>query len=78
ANGAERRGYDQQMYVERMTHLGFPQSTYTVPKDGYFALGDNSFNSLDSRAWGPAPERNIMGRGVLVYWPFTSHWGRIR
>ena len=78
ANGAERRGYDQQVYVERMAHLGSPQSTFTVPEHGYYALGDNSYNSLDSRAWGPVPERNIMGRGVLVYWPFTSHWGRIR
>jgi signal peptidase I len=77
-NGAERHGYDQQVYVERMAHLGSPDSTFAVPKKGYYALGDNSYNSLDSRAWGPVPEKNVMGRGVLVYWPFTSHWGLIK
>jgi len=78
SNGPERRGYDQQVFVERGVFLGSPEATYTVPKNSYYALGDNSYNSLDSRFWGPVPERNIMGRGVLVYWPFTSHWGRIR
>jgi signal peptidase I len=77
-NGAARQGYDQQVYVDRMQHLGTPLSTYTVPDHSYVALGDNSYNSLDSRAWGSVPEKNVMGRGVLVYWPFTSHWGRIR
>jgi len=49
-----------------------------VPKHGYFALGDNSNNSYDSRYWGPVPEENLVGRGLFVYWPFNSHWGLIR
>jgi signal peptidase I len=49
-----------------------------VPQDGYFALGDNSYNSYDSRYWGPVPEENLVGRGLLVYWPFAPHWGLIR
>ena len=44
----------------------------------YFAMGDNSYNSLDSRWWGPVPEENLVGRGLLVYWPFNWHWGFIR
>jgi signal peptidase I len=39
----------------------------------YYALGDNSPNSLDSRFWGPVPERNLIGPATIVYWPFTSH-----
>lgn len=46
------------------------------PQD-YFALGDNSANSSDSRMWGPVPEPNLVGPAWLVYLPFTSHWGRI-
>ena len=30
-------------------------------KDQYFVLGDNRLNSIDSRAYGPVPRRNILG-----------------
>ena len=51
---------------------------FTVPPEMYFALGDNSYHSSDSRDWGPVPQRNIVGRGVFVYWPFRPHFGPIR
>lgn len=60
------------------TYLGSPSETYKVPADGYFALGDNSYHSRDSRDWGSVPERNVAGRGLFVYWPFTARWGFIR
>ena len=47
-------------------------------ENGYFALGDNSYNSYDSRYWGPVPDENLVGRGLFVYWPFYPHWGLIR
>lgn len=44
----------------------------------YFAMGDNTGNSLDSRYWGPVPEHNLIGPATMVYWPFASpRWGRI-
>jgi signal peptidase I len=49
-----------------------------VPPRNYFALGDNSFHSSDSRDWGTVPQENIMGHGVFVYWPFGKHWGFIQ
>lgn len=58
--------------------LGYPDETVQVPPKHYLALGDNSYQSSDGRDWGFVPERNVMGVGLLVYWPFTRHWGLIR
>ncbi len=59
-------------------YLGSPEAIFTVPPNTYFALGDNSYNSSDSRNWGPVPASNVTGRGVMVYWPISSRWGFIR
>lgn len=40
-----------------------------VPEDSYYALGDNSASSRDSRYWGFIPKKNIIGKAILVYWP---------
>jgi len=59
-------------------NLPDPDTAFRVPTQCYFAMGDNSYNSSDSRYWGIVPEPNLMGRGFFVYWPFTSHWGLIK
>jgi signal peptidase I len=56
---------------------GDTQSFY-VPTDCYWAMGDNSPNSKDSRNWGGVPRQNLMGRGYFVFWPFTERWGWIK
>jgi signal peptidase I len=85
-NKAEGYGFERVMsakppyrgYAKGHEYLSQPDRTYTVPRDGYFALGDNSYNSYDSRYWGAVPEENLVGRGLFVYWPFHPHWGLIR
>jgi signal peptidase I len=67
-------GYTNQ-HEQPMRYLGTPNDTVSIPPNSYFALGDNSANSLDSRYWGFVPADNVVGRGLFVYWPFTSHWG---
>jgi len=42
---------------------------YTIPEDGYFAMGDNSPSSLDSRAWGSLHRQNLLGRAFVIFWP---------
>ncbi len=45
----------------------------------YIAMGDNSYNSSDSRFFGPVKEFNVIGPAAFALWPFTSgHWGIIR
>ena len=65
-------------YSQGQALLGTPERTFVIPLHSYFAMGDNSYNSYDSRYWGPVPEENVVGRGLFVYWPFTRHWGFIR
>lgn len=43
----------------------------TLGGDEFYALGDNSMNSRDSRYWGPVPARNLLGPAAFIYWPFT-------
>jgi len=86
AGKAEAYGFDRVMaskngyrgYAVGGSYLGDSTRTFAVPPSSYFALGDNSYNSYDSRYWGPVPEQNLVGRGLFVYWPFTRHWGLIR
>jgi signal peptidase I len=55
-----------------------PGQTVTVPPDSYFAMGDNSGNSADGRYWGFVPAKDVVGRPLFVYFPFTRHWGPAR
>jgi signal peptidase I len=75
--GSRQNGYTgyTNQHEQPMRYLATPNDSVTVPPDSYFALGDNSANSLDSRYWGFVPGDNVVGRGLFVYWPFTSHWG---
>ena len=53
-------------------------SEVDVPNDGFLALGDNSSNSRDGRYWGFVPRKDVVGRPIFVYYPFTRHWGASR
>ncbi|NBP90314.1 MAG: 2-succinyl-5-enolpyruvyl-6-hydroxy-3-cyclohexene-1-carboxylic-acid synthase, partial [Opitutae bacterium] len=41
----------------------------------YYALGDNSANSYDSRGWGEVPEKDVVGRPLVILHPFGPRWG---
>jgi len=49
--------------------FGKELTAVTVPKGFYFALGDNSANSRDSRYWGFVSKKNLIGKAIFLYWP---------
>jgi signal peptidase I len=53
-----------------------PVTLYVQPGH-YLCLGDNSLESSDSRWWGLVPERLLLGRALLVYYPI-GRAGRIK
>jgi len=62
-----------------------------VPSQHYFMMGDNRYESKDSRYWGLVPRENVRGRPIFVYYSYRSgaetdrplsfitdiRWGRI-
>ncbi len=70
-----RRVMSQEGYYTGYTLQGTGQ--ISLPEKSYWALGDNSANSSDSRTWGVVPEPNIVGRAAFVYYPFGHHFGTV-
>lgn len=70
-------GYRGYQLIPENPFLGRPGATFTVPPDSYWAMGDNSGASFDSRGWGPVPRANLVGTGLWVYWPVSRRWGWI-
>lgn len=54
---------------------GIALSSYKFKTDYYFVMGDNRYNSLDSRYIGFIPKRKTVGKVIYRYW--SNDWDRI-
>ena len=52
-----------------------PGKTFQDATNHYFVMGDNTFNSSDSRYWGDFSSDHVIGKSFFVYWPITRRFG---
>ena len=51
--------------------ISYPVSNYgpvEIPERKLFVMGDNRYNSADSRFWGFVDASTVVGKGQMIYW----------
>lgn len=71
-NFLEHSSEDETFYSSGNFSLEKLWGVNEVPAGQYFVLGDNRFNSKDSRNFGFIDEESIIGEVSLRYWPFEK------
>jgi len=62
-------------YGHAMLQALAPGESFQVETNHYFVMGDNTFNSSDSRYWGDFSSDHVIGKAFFVYWPITKRFG---
>ncbi len=70
----EHNAYHDQGKLARGSELNRRFGPYVVPPSTIFMMGDNRYNSADSRFWGPLDLELVKGKALFIYWS----WDRDR
>ena len=54
---------------------GKKATSYTFGMNYYWLMGDNRYNSADSRVWGCVPEDHVVGRASMVWFSKSAYAG---
>lgn len=60
------------LYEPYRADQGYTNGEWVVPEGEYFVLGDNRNHSSDSRDWGFVKQEWMVGKALLVYFPFEQ------
>jgi len=73
---APRAKKDQASYQRNNRNRKWPwpgiPDPYVVPAGHIFMMGDNRYNSMDSRYWGPLDIELIKGKAMFLYWSWNA------
>lgn len=64
---------DNRYYKQMNQKIGH----WIVPDNEYFVMGDNRDISLDSRYWGFVPEKNLIGKAIIIWMNLTYDKNKI-
>lgn len=61
------KSYEVAYYPDGDNDLQPEETSFKVPAKSYFVMGDNRYNSHDSRFWGFVPEKFLIGKASVVW-----------
>ena len=62
----------EKTYYKNTQKFFSPNKEVEIPEDEFYAFGDNSSNSYDSRFWGGVPYDNLKGKAFFRWWPLSK------